>query len=270
MAPLDERAQPTTWHYGLVAKWWAECNTSGPEIGYFRRFVEAGQPALDVACGTGRLLIPYLEAGLDVDGVDISGDMLALCRDRAADHGLVPRLYRQAMHQLDLPRTYRTIYVCGSFGLGGHREHDEMAVRRFHDHLEPGGLLILDNEVEYSDEHEWSYWTSDRRRELPEPWNDPDERSRGSDGSEFALSSRLVDVDPLSQRVVREIRGHRWRDGELVERDQHTLKMIVYFTNELRALLEYEGFSVRLTADYTDEEPTADTRVVVFLAQRSV
>ena len=72
-----------TWHYGVVARWWAEFNVDGPEIDYFRVFVEAGQPALDAACGTGRLLIPYLHAGLDVDGSDISPDMLALCRERA-------------------------------------------------------------------------------------------------------------------------------------------------------------------------------------------
>jgi len=40
---------PTTWHYGLVARWWAEFNVDGPEIDYFRRHVEEGQPALDVA-----------------------------------------------------------------------------------------------------------------------------------------------------------------------------------------------------------------------------
>ena len=51
-----------------MARWWAEFNTDGPEIEYFRTFVEAGQPALDVACGTGRLLIPYLQGSLDVDG----------------------------------------------------------------------------------------------------------------------------------------------------------------------------------------------------------
>jgi hypothetical protein len=38
-----------------------------PGDGYFRRHVEAGQPALDLACGTGRLLLPYLRDGLDVD-----------------------------------------------------------------------------------------------------------------------------------------------------------------------------------------------------------
>ena len=73
-----------TWHYGLVAQWWAEFRDEGPEIAYHQKFIESyGQPALDVACGTGRLLLPYLRAGLDVDGCDISPDMLALCREKA-------------------------------------------------------------------------------------------------------------------------------------------------------------------------------------------
>jgi SAM-dependent methyltransferase len=111
-------AEPGTWHYGVMARWWAEFNVSGPEIDYFRKFLEAGgQPALDVACGTGRLLIPYLRAGLVVDGCDISEDMLALCRERAQAEGLSPNLYRQPMHRLDLPRRYRAIFICGSFGL---------------------------------------------------------------------------------------------------------------------------------------------------------
>ena len=79
-----------TWHYGLVARWWAEFNLDGPEIDFFRPFVEAGQPALDAACGTGRLLVPYLQAGLDVDGCDISPDMLARARERAVRERLDP------------------------------------------------------------------------------------------------------------------------------------------------------------------------------------
>src|SRR5439155_5800020 len=111
---------PQTWHYGVVARWWAEFNVDGPEIEFFRPFVEAGQPALDVACGTGRLLVPYLRAGLDVDGCDISADMLALCRERAEREGLPqPNLYAQAMHELDVPRRERTNGVRGGFGARG-------------------------------------------------------------------------------------------------------------------------------------------------------
>jgi ubiquinone/menaquinone biosynthesis C-methylase UbiE len=93
----------------------AEFHIEGPEIAYYQKLIERyGQPALDAGCGTGRLLLPYLRAGLDVDGSDISPDMLALCREKAEREGLSPGLYVQAMHELGLPRTYRTIFVCGS------------------------------------------------------------------------------------------------------------------------------------------------------------
>jgi SAM-dependent methyltransferase len=263
-----DQGDQSTWHHGVIARWWAEFNTSGPEIDYFRTFVESGQPALDVACGTGRLLVPYLAAGLDVDGCDVSEDMLALCRERAEREGLSPRLYRQAMHELNTGRTYRTIYVCGGFGLGSDRREAETALRRFHEHLEPGGLLILDNDVPYADEA-WRFWRSETRSELPAPWTEPGERRRASDGSDYALGGRLVDVDPLEQRVVAEIRGYRWLGDELVEQDEHRLTMTVFFTHELRMLIERAGFSVRLAADYADAEPTADTRTVIFLARKT-
>src|SRR4051794_20889568 len=111
-----------TWHYGLVAKWWAEFNEGGPEVDYFRRHVERGQPALDVACGTGRLLVPFLKAGLDVDGCDVSPDMIALCREKAELAGVSATVFVQPMSELDPPRRYRTIFVCGGFGLGSTRE----------------------------------------------------------------------------------------------------------------------------------------------------
>ena len=262
--------EPRTWHYGVVAKWWAEFNTSGPEIAYFRRYVEAGQPALDVACGTGRLLIPYLQAGLDVDGCDISPDMLALCRERAEHEGLSPNLRLQAMHLLDWPRKYRTIYVCGSFGLGGNRNHDEAALRRMHEHLEPGGTIVFDNEVPYVDGWGWQYWTKAKRQALPEPWPDAGDRRGGSDGIEYELRSRIAEVDPLAQRVTMEMRGFMWRDGRLIEQDEHVLKMTEYFPNELRQMLERAGFSdIEVRGDYADQEPTSDTETIVFIARKA-
>src|SRR5438874_13216202 len=102
--------QPQTWHHGIVARWWAEFNVDGPEIPYFQKFIaDEGQPALDVACGTGRLLIPFLRAGLDVDGCDVSADMIAVCREQAEREGLSPTLFVQPIHELDPPRTYKTI-----------------------------------------------------------------------------------------------------------------------------------------------------------------
>jgi SAM-dependent methyltransferase len=261
---------PTTWHHGLVAKWWAEFNEAGPEIEYFRRHVERGQPALDVACGTGRLLIPYLRAGLDVDGCDVSADMVALCREKAVREGISPKLFVQPMHELDPPRAYRTIFVCGGFGLGSTREQDAEALRRFHEHLEPGGTLVLDNENPYTDPS-WRYWRKEERKELPQLWDPLEraERRRGSDGADYALQARLVDFDPLEQRVTAEIRGSMWRDDELVRQEEHTLHMTVYFKNELQLMLERAGFSdVVVHGDHREEPATRDSNFVVFVAKK--
>jgi len=75
---------------------------------------------------------------------DVSADMIALCREQAEREGLVPTLFVQAMHELEPPRSYRTIVVCGAFGLWSTREQDREALARFHRALEPGGTLVLD------------------------------------------------------------------------------------------------------------------------------
>ena len=262
---------PQTWHYGLVAKWWAEFNEGGRELDYFRRFIERdGQPALDVACGTGRLLLPYLCAGLDVDGCDVSEDMIALCRERAEREGLSPTLFVQPMHELDPPRRYRTIVVCGGFGLGSDRAQDRQALARFYEHLEPGGTLLLDNEVPYADARQWQHWLRDEKPDLPLPWPaDDGERRRASDGSELALQSRLLALDPLEQRAALELRARQWRDDRLVAEEVHTLDLGLYFTNELQLMLERAGFEVdAVHGDHAEEPASAEHDFVVFVARK--
>jgi 2-polyprenyl-3-methyl-5-hydroxy-6-metoxy-1,4-benzoquinol methylase len=115
--------EPVSWFHGLMAERVAEFTPNPHQVPFFQREIERfGQPVLDLGCGVGRLLLPLLCAGVDIDGCDISGDMLRQCRDKAAAQGLTPRLYQQPMHAVDLPRKYRTIYICGSFNLAGSRE----------------------------------------------------------------------------------------------------------------------------------------------------
>ena len=130
--------KPQIWHYGLVAREWGEFETDGGlQAPYIKGIIEnTGQPALDLGCGSGRLLIPYLQAGLDVDGCDYSKDMLAQCQERAKKEGLFPKLYEQAMHELDLPRRYKTIYACGVVGVGGERQLCAASARRCDDAIE--------------------------------------------------------------------------------------------------------------------------------------
>ena len=269
--PTQERAAES-WHHGLVATWWAEFNDDfrPHEITYFHRRIEQhGEPALDVACGTGRLLIPYLRAGLDVDGCDISSDMVEHCRAKAAREGLSPNLSVHAMHELELPRKYMTVFVCGAFGLGSTRAQDVEALSRLHDALRPGGTLLLDIEVPYADAKQWRYWTSEGRRALPEELPPPRERRRGSDGAEYTLRGRVVDLEPLEQRVTLVMHAERWRDGELEAEEDRTLTINLYFRNELLLLLERAGFAdVRIEGDHNDLPPTPDDEFLVFVATK--
>jgi 2-polyprenyl-3-methyl-5-hydroxy-6-metoxy-1,4-benzoquinol methylase len=64
-----------------------------PDVPYFvRHLSRIGGRILEAMVGTGRLLIPLLEAGLDVEGIDTSSDMLAACKQNCAVRGLNPRV----------------------------------------------------------------------------------------------------------------------------------------------------------------------------------
>jgi SAM-dependent methyltransferase len=268
---MDQR--PQTWHHGLMARWWAEFNTAEPaELGYYRRAIERfGEPALDLGCGAGRLLVPLLEAGLDVDGADISADMLACASELAATHGLRPALHAQAFHELDLPRRYRTILSCDSFGIGGSRAQDRLALRRVFEHLEPGGAFVFSHELPYGGGHasRWERWLPGRRGSLPGDWPAQGERRRTADGDELELLVRLADLDPLLQRSTYEVRVRRWRDGSLVEEEEHRLHESLYFAQELLVLLAEAGFDpVEIEAAYAETPATPDDGAVVFVVRR--
>jgi SAM-dependent methyltransferase len=268
---MDDSAGQS-WHHGLVARWWAEFNDEfrAHEIPYFRRHIEEGDgPALDVACGTGRLLLPLLRGGLDVDGCDVSADMIALCREKAASEELSPRLFVQAMHELAPPRRYRTIYVCGAFGLGSTSTQDVETLRRFHDYLEPGGTLLLDAEVPYADAKQWRLWLRDERRRLPEAAEPPRERRMISDGSELALRARVIELDPLTQRVTLAMHAEQWRNGVREREEEHELTINLYFPNELALMLSRAGFTeIDVQGDHNDRPATSDDDFLVFVARK--
>jgi ubiquinone/menaquinone biosynthesis C-methylase UbiE len=54
--------------------------------------VEAGMTLLDVACGTGNVVIPAAERGATVTGLDITPKLLEVARERAAEAGVEAEL----------------------------------------------------------------------------------------------------------------------------------------------------------------------------------
>ncbi|HUF07503.1 MAG TPA: methyltransferase domain-containing protein [Candidatus Binatia bacterium] len=265
--------RPETWHYGLVARWWAEFNVAQPEeLAYYRAAIERfGEPALDLACGTGRLLVPLLRDGLDVDGADISADMLAEARKLAAVHGLTPALHERPMHELDLPRRYRTIYSCDSLGIGMTRAQVRQALGRIFEHLEPGGALVFNVELPYADlePERWAKWLPKHRPAYPRPWLPDGDRRATADGDEIELITRGVEFDPLQQHEILEMRARLWHDGAIIAEEEHRIRLPLYFAQEILLLLDVTGFTdVVMEAQYESRPATPDDESVVFLARR--
>jgi SAM-dependent methyltransferase len=268
---MSDRTQ--TWHYGIHARYWAEFHLDGPEIAYYQKLIQRyGQPALDVGCGTGRLLLPYLRAGLDVDGCDVSQDMLDQCEEKAKRENFSPGLFSQAVHELDLPRRYQTIYVCGVFGIGGTRQQDALALKRFYQHLQPGGMLLLDHHMAYGEEQAWQWelWQKEHRKKLDPNWWPETERKLSADGSEYAMRFRVADLDPLEQVLTLQMRAERWRDEQLIAEEEYTLTTNIYFKNELLLLLEQAGFDeIIVQGDYAEAVATSESGVLIFIARKN-
>ena len=107
----------------------------------------AGSPILELACGTGRVLLPLARAGYEVTGIDVSPSMLEVARRRVAAEGLQDRvtLVEQDMRTLSLDRQFNMVLVAANSFCHLLTVDEQLAVlARIREHLRPGGLLFLD------------------------------------------------------------------------------------------------------------------------------
>jgi SAM-dependent methyltransferase len=116
------------------------------DVPYFiQHLSKIGGRILEGMVGSGRLLIPLLEAGLNVEGIDTSLDMLVACKQNCASRGLNPTLYEGSIENLNVPGKFSAIVVTlGSFMLLGDRTAAISALQAFARHLEPNGRIFID------------------------------------------------------------------------------------------------------------------------------
>lgn len=99
--------------------------------------VEPGMDLLDVACGTGNAAIPAAQAGARATGLDLSADMLAVARERAADY--MVELEWVAAHPRELPFGDASFdRVVSAFPAGG-----ELVIPEMRRVCRPGGAIGL-------------------------------------------------------------------------------------------------------------------------------
>ena len=268
---------PQTWHYGLVAEWWAAFNIDGPEIDYFGRFVAAGQPgrstpaAARAGCscpGSGQATTstaatsrptwsPAAASGPGREGLEPTLLVRAAARARPAA-AATGRSWPAASSGSAVrgPKT-RKRYV-DSIAASSRTERALLdrrgAVRRLRG--APGRC--------------------GRSRRSPDPARSrlpAARRARAAPRTASSTSSRdrvLRERDRSTSRSSFELLGHtdvgrrtaRWRRGA-------RLTMRSYFRDELASDATQRGFSqVDVRGGYADEEPDGRPRFLVFIARR--
>ena len=231
---------------------------------YIQRVIEQNHgPALDIGCGTGRLILRYLAEGLDVDGIDTSEDMLDFCREKATARGLSPKLYQQSMHELNLPRKYKTIFIpCGTFCLLINREDAMQALRCMYDHLEPGGELVFNLFWEIG-KGGW-FWN-----EVDGKWHHMfyDDLPNGDQVFQYMMTDK---VDHAEQQFFGRRKYRLVSNGQVIYEEIFPSHERVYGKYEIQMMLELTGFrGIKIYDGWQDEpEPFAGKHDVMVIHGR--
>ncbi len=240
-------------YHGLMAETWdlfrGDTSTWDDRF-FFKEMIDKhGQPVLDVGCGTGRLLLDYMAEDIDIDGLDISPDMLAICRQKAASLKLEPKLYLSDMVSMTLPRHYQTVIVPScSFQLITDMDEASLAMGRLYDHLLPGGVLVM----------AFMIFKPGSDGKLSD-WRLANEKTRPEDGAlmQFYIRGRN---DPETQLQHNESRYEVTLDGEVIATDFHQRSPATrwYTQNQAVGMYEAAGFKdMKLFKGATQEPASA-------------
>lgn len=228
-------------YQGLEAKlhdefWRADEAGMREEVLVRRVLDESPGRALELGCGSGRLLIPLLKAGYSIEGLDNSEEMVRLCHMHMEKAEVATRIHLQSMEVMDLGHhLFQTVIVPGfSFQLlPGHGEFAE-CLRRIRRHLRSGGYLYFSVFLPWAEIH----------RELPEDEWYSDQSLVLKNGDRASIHT-AYQLDVINQRLFRE---HRYEvhnsGGHLVEAQQTCMNLCFYWPNELKLLLKLAGYEV--------------------------
>lgn len=208
---------------------------------------ERGGPALELACGTGRVYNEVLRAGIDVDGLDQSQASLSVLRDAVAEDRVEPTVWQTDMTDFTVDREYSITYCpFNSMQFLLSVESQLAALDCVYDALAPSGTFAFDvfvPDIQYIGQQ---YGT----------WETESVTFRDEECT-YRSKSTLVDESRLEFVVEYEAIDE---DGEVLFSGENQLKMFTAHDVELLARLSpFEDWSV--TGDFTDE-PLSDAHQV--------
>ncbi|BDA72444.1 methyltransferase [Calothrix sp. PCC 7716] len=215
---------------------------------------EVNGAVLEMMCGSGRVLIPLLRQGVDIDGLDCSNEMLASCREKAQKEGLHCNLYEQFTHEMELPRRYKTVlFSYSSFALLTDRTKAFETLRKISVHLENEGQLILDMSIPWllTEEASNGMWKLSRKGMLPD--------------NRFVHISQVANHNRLEQLEHLQIKYEVYTNSKLTDTLLTEMQCRYYGKYELQLLLERAGFCrISTYGDFKNREPEDGDRVITF------
>lgn len=199
---------------------------------YHRLLKERGGTALELGCGTGRLLFPLLKRGVKVEGIDNSEDMLQICKSSAKEWGVPqPILHHFSMQNFQLPKKYDTIFVeGGTFMLLTDRMDVDSSLRKIYQHLTDNGQAIIE-----------LFLPLDEIRNNGSPWKLHKTTTRSEDNAQVFYSSASK-CDVLEQLRTAWGKYEVFMDGRMIQSQLVTSQLRWYSKYEFLLMLEKVGF----------------------------
>jgi SAM-dependent methyltransferase len=222
-----------------------EAEDDGSEVRLMAEFQKKFPgPALEIGAGSGRLMFPLVQMGLEVEGLELSRDMLDLATARAEKMGIQPVMHEGDMADWDDGRKFAALLAPAfTLQLAG---DPEKTLRHWHGLLENHGGLYLTMFMPYAEllgDLPENQWYEDHRVTLP-------------DGREGLLETRHR-LDRKRQLVERE---HRYTLSGNPPLTHHSRQTIRWFEHaQTIALLARCGFRVdRFFVDFDPARAVTD------------
>ncbi len=221
---------------------------------------------LDIACGTGAALIPLVQHGWPVTGLDLSQPMLDVL---AAKLGALPtetralaRLVHANMTDFSLPQPVSLAIIPRSgFMHLLTPQHQEQALRTIHRHLLPGGVLSF-NTFDPS----YAAIAAGLKGSHPAPslraeyTNRAGRKERIWNQTEYDPSGQIIEGLWIFEELD--------ENGAVLERRERPLHMRWSFEPELRHLLRLCGFEVLATYGSYSKAPRTYAGGILWVTRR--
>lgn len=216
---------------------------------YLERLRGVSGPVLEPAVGTGRMLIPLLQAGLDVSGFDISQEMLDYCQRELELRSLTARLELAGFTDYRVDRPVEAIVVpAGSFQLLDSFEQGLLALRRFHASLKVGGRLLLDLDTVAAIVNVQPGLRT---------WSAPPHGL-------ITLNATPLEKDYCAQLTREMHRYELWEHGVLLETQLEQFSLRWWGVQEMRMALEQVGFTeISVSGGYQYGKTPQDTDGII-------